>query len=890
MKRVLALILSLAMVVGVPSLALAEGDDNAIVNGGFETGDLTGWTPLTYNWGEEPSGVLSADTYWNEGMPYNQAGAFHLDGWNTGIAEGEAWAIRSTDFVLGGVGYITVRMGGNAAAVRVYRSDDNTLVGYYRQTRFKNERFPQVGAEGGSWADMGTYIIDLREYVGEKLYIVLSDEGAGDWGQAFFDEVVTYYEAVPQAEELVDMVKDPATGEMVALTPVMAENLKDDPAAELVLPEPPAPPKPINTKPLPVDEEKQVENYGFESGDLSGWYVLSDRWGTDEGGNYTGVISADSYWNEHLPYNQSDSYHLDGWNTGIAENDIWRVRSQTFTLDGAGCISVKMGGNAAAVRVYLEDGTLIGYYRQTRFADKNFPSLLRGGSWADMATYVIDLEDYVGERMYVELCDEKDNGGWAQAFFDEVVTHYDTAPNVKKVEDVVQNGGTKNRVSIPWQKATNLAVVTPAENRLRNAGFELGTLEGWTLDRTNAIGKDFNTEKAISDAFTYWAEKLPYNQDGRFHLDGAAAIANDDAKWQLKSDAFTLGGSGFVSVKMGGKGAGVRVYDADTNEMIGYFRQNRFNDQFFNNGFLAAGGSWGDMGTYVLDLSEYVGRNVYIKLADEATGGWGMANFDDLVTYYETAPDVESLYDLVKNGNSYDTVAIPWQLAENYAILDEAERSVINGNFETGDLTGWTVLTEGFHADTAVTSATTYWGEELPYNQEGSYHLDGWNTGIAENGTWAIRSSEFTLGGSGWITIRMGGHAAAVRVYQKAEAEGADDTLIGYYKQQTFNDANFPSLSQGGSWADMRTHMMDLSDYLGKRLYLELRDEEVGGWAHAFFDDVVTYYEEAPDWETHYDTVNDGHINGQPPQTPVEVQLPWVLAPNEVAAVRSVAD
>ena len=57
---------------------------------------------------------------------------------------------------------------------------------------------------------------------------------------------------------------------------------------------------------------------------------------------------------------------------------------------------------------------------------------------------------------------------------------------------------------------------------------------------------------------------------------------------------------------------------------------------------------------------------------------------------------------------------------------------------------------------------------------------------------------------------------------------------------------------------------------LGEDLYIELCDEQVDGWAHAFFDEVVTYYEQAPDYSNNADTVPDGG-------TGEEVTIPWQL-------------
>ena len=63
------------------------------------------------------------------------------------------------------------------------------------------------------------------------------------------------------------------------------------------------------------------------------------------------------------------------------------------------------------------------------------------------------------------------------------------------------------------------------------------------------------------------------------------------------------------------------------------------------------------------------------------------------------------------------------------------------------------------------------------------------------------------------------------------------------------------------------------SEYIGQELYIILADEEVEAWSHAFFDEVVTYYETAPDYANLSDTVIDGGPGA-------EIQIPWQLAEN----------
>ena len=639
-------------------------NENNVANGGFETGDLTGWTVLTEGWAKSEGkydGVISAATYWGEALTYNQEGSYHLDGWNNGIGEGESWAIRSNTFTLAGTGYITARMGGNAAAVKVYKAD-GTLIGNFRQTRFNDANFPYVG-QGGSWADMATYVMDLSAYIGEEIYVELHDLGGGAWAHAFFDSVNAYHATAPVAEGSFDLAVAPVSkdeegkiiyGE-IEIAWVNAENLV----------------KPVNPDPNPGEkDDRLVENGGFETGDLSGWTVLTEGWAMMDGAP-KGVISATTYWGEKLPYNQEGSYHLDGWETGIGEGDAWAIRSTNFRLAGSGFITVRMGGNAAAVKVFTKDGTLIGFYKANRFKDAGFPFAGTEGSWADMATYAIDLSAYLGEELYIELHDIG-GGAWAHGFFDSVNTYYETAPDVANLYDTVEapisrdeNGAlVYGDVQIKWVKAVNVLVA--------NGGFELGNLNGWRV-LTEGWGMIDGAPKGVISATTYWGEKLPYNQEGAYHLDGWETGIGEGDAWAVRSTNFRLAGSGFITVRMGGNAAAVKVYKAD-GTLIGFYKANRFKDAGFP--FAGTEGSWADMATYAIDLSAYLGEELYVELHDIGGGAWAHGFFDSVNTYYETAPDVANLYDTVEapvsrdeNGALvYGDVQIKWVLAVSEVI------------------------------------------------------------------------------------------------------------------------------------------------------------------------------------------------------------------------------
>lgn len=497
---------------------------NDIENGGFETGDLSGWLILDGTAISRAGVVPTSQRYWDDRAVYGE-GEYYFDGSNNGATqESLTGAIRSTKFTLGGDGYISFMIGAGNGGSYVALCDGNTdeeLIVTY------NDYFNDPALA----LTLLRVYVDASEYIGKVVYLKVVDDNDGSRGgfafinvddfrvsmtaeevsaleveqlekiqnetytSASYDDLsslLNYYNSYPYPVPLNSLsitsyaqnqVVDCGTVDLTAFVGEASaafggETLSDlaitkvtfngseitggfnafdmsgpgyyhvtygasyeDKTAEAVF------------TVVAVADRNNVANGGFESGNLAGWTVQTDGWSVVDG-QAAGVISAASYWDENLPYNQAGDYHLDGWNNGLDEGATWSVKSPIFTLDGSGFISVRMGGHAAAVHVCLTDGTEVGYYRQTRFKDEGFPSVAVG-SWADMGTYVMDLSAYKGQEMYILLADEQADG-WAHAFFDEVVTYYETAPDYANLADTVADGGTGAEVRIPWQLAENL--------------------------------------------------------------------------------------------------------------------------------------------------------------------------------------------------------------------------------------------------------------------------------------------------------------------------------------------------------------------------------------------------------------------------------------------------
>lgn len=155
---------------------------------------------------------------------------------------------------------------------------------------------------------------------------------------------------------------------------------------------------------------------------------------------------------------------------------------------------------------------------------------------------------------------------------------------------------------------------------------------------------------------------------------------------------------------------------------------------------------------------------------------------------------------------------------------------ILNGGFEIGTLSGWTIETvngfsDAFHDDYVIDTAN---------RKEGTYFFDGSKTDDDKTG--AITSSIFVLGGSGWIHFRLGG------------GNDIDHLFLAVYRasnnEMVAKFANSNPQKYGGNefLVGYKFNLLTINDIsLGETFYIKVVDSKLENWAIIKIDDIKTF-------------------------------------------------
>lgn len=821
-KKIKFLILLSFLFTGCSSNDNHQENKTYLINGGFESSDLSGWTILSGDAFDDDSVSsrrsfeFSYDESHNQ-IPINHTGNWYLSGkgYDLKKSNSRTGELKSSNFILNGDGTISMKLAGGALSssrgvnaslkdkekicyVGVYLTENEQMI-----AQFKNEYFLE---ETDSYVDVNKYnlgvyntdnfyeySIDLSNYLNEEIYIKIVD-----------NDQSSYYGYISVDDIRIGGEEAQTEGEFFIKTKTYIEEAE-------------------------AKNKYEIINGDFELGSLAGWEIVSGDAFSNEGVNSESV-----WWNENISYEREGKYHYGFYNpsaTGL-------MRSSNFELGGSGYISYKLGGCANNELTYLrfmlrkdsgdQEIARISNYKYWNF---QFPYVENGMRLLNMNQYYINLSKYIGETLYIEVVDNNSSTDDLGCItLDSIKTYYETEPVWYDIENYEVNIDDFMEVELD------------NEYQVKNGTFETGDLSYWTpswVDENDRIGY-------VSSDNTWWAEQLPYNKKGKYLFTGV----NDESKTgKLTSLPFTIGGTGIITFKMGGaknpKLVYLSVVDDTTNVEIARFSNSMFNDLGIST--INNGSNLLNMTQYKADLSKYLNLKVHLEIVDNASNDWGLIAIDSIITYYPS-----------NNGLPKNCISAI-DCLEKEAIGLNNEYQVLNGDFETGDLTGWTLSGGNF---INISFKRVWWIENYLFDKQGTYFLNGWEGN--ENETGYIESEEFTLGGIGKITFKLGGgHNQDLCYVELIDAE--TNEVIGKYGNSKFKDLNkkyfynglFNDLSKDGYYlANMATYQVDLSNYLNRKIKIRLVDNATADWGLLFADDFITYYESNDDLPSSFEAIN----------------------------------
>jgi hypothetical protein len=144
-----------------------------------------------------------------------------------------------------------------------------------------------------------------------------------------------------------------------------------------------------------------------------------------------------------------------------------------------------------------------------------------------------------------------------------------------------------------------------------------------------------------------------------------------------------------------------------------------------------------------------------------------------------------------------------------------------NGDFESGGLSGWNVVSGTAFSDYDITSQSSYWGGA--FNHQGAFHLWGFNNG-GDLDIGVMTSGRFVVGGDAMLTFKIGGGNNINNLYVALIDMNGNE--INGFKATGNNSESYTDVT----W--------NVSALYGQEVFLKVVDNATGNWGHLNLDSV----------------------------------------------------
>ena len=806
-------------------LGLKDTGKYSVVNGNFENG-LDGWTLINISGDASFGGIDNKTVYWVQQFPMNNVGSY-FSAYADGALEAAQGTLASSYFIVNSE-YATYMLGG-AGNHNVYITIENKagkVLALYRNTMFAdlpegvtdfNAQRELIG-ETVFLANFVTYKVNISEFVGEEIRFVVHDYASSDWGVVFFDELNTYYESADLVPEGAVLAENLLANKIALNTEIALEvTAQGDYTADsynAYLEKLAAAKALVNDAAVTqADVDKAVSELTAAREALT-VRAVEEISGANKvfkliSGNAVDVVLAD-----YINTNGLSNIKYDVKANGTAVT-LSAVSGGKFTVT-AGAVSTETVV-VVTINVLYGESVKLSVELSVQVTNDTAPAIIKEEFVKEYDVFALQNKDGIA----LDLSENVDNSGnlvlrysVAGTVLDNSLYTFSFGSYTDKVtyeSFTVTVSYTVNGEQKSVTYVYKLAMKDTTANRLSNGGFENG-LDGWSV-----VGNIGN----VSTDKNYWvndpenAEGYEFGMDGEKMFSAYAPGAQESAVGTLTSSTFVVGGSGFITFKVGAMRDSNYVYidvvDAETKEILARYYNGLWSER--TDGVK----SGCTLIAYKADLSAFAGKEVFFRISDNADSGYGLFFADSFVTYYETEPD----------GFNAAT-SVDYELPKT--IYD-----VFNGGFEMGDVQGWWNNGEpGKVTDADMFFNGTEYGKEGNYIYSGVEDAEKDDKGNVhklgngrEGNIGVLTSSVFEIGGSGYITYMLGGGNTFCYVQVIDSTTGE---ILARYRQQAREDAV------------LKLYVSDLSAYIGRSVRIQLVDNATHDWGCVSFDNVVTYY------------------------------------------------
>ena len=226
------------------------------------------------------------------------------------------------------------------------------------------------------------------------------------------------------------------------------------------------------------------------------------------------------------------------------------------------------------------------------------------------------------------------------------------------------------------------------------------------------------------------------------------------------------------------------------------------------------------------------------------TSAWNNNAIDYVLDFYNS----DDYYAPIRELESFTDANDDFEVNTN---LSNWGYDQLNSTYENGD---YASLNYSYIYSDKVCKWGSYFYDNdgrMPTNKTGNLFLsgepegmDGPNCGLPETAKYRLVSHEFTLSGTGLISAKIGGHFTALQLLDSSFNVIATTGDVN----PSFVDADITNIAQSGARLNtmVRTYL-DCGAFVGQRVHVALADTRTGGnWNLAYFDEVITYYENNP--------------------------------------------